>query len=160
MYCYCIKDSQSDRIYQKIVNKRTLAKDLDKHVIEGCIKDLKKFDRIVTFYGAKFDLPFVRTRATYWQLPFPFYKTLLHTDIYYIVRNKFRIHSNRLETAYNTLVGKSRKTHFGRDYWIRAMQGDKESLSYILDHCRRDVLDLEELYNVIQDFAMKRDLSI
>jgi len=33
-------------------------------------------------------------------------------------------------------------------------------LSYILDHCRRDVLDLEELYNVIQDFAMKRDLSI
>jgi uncharacterized protein YprB with RNaseH-like and TPR domain len=58
------------------------------------------------------------------------------------------------------LVGTSHKSHFGRDYWVKAMQGDKESLDYIWEHNKWDVKDLETLYNKVSDFSMRTDRSI
>ena len=105
-------------------------------------------------------MPFVRTRAAYWGIGFPLFQEIYHTDVYYIVRNKFKLNSNRQQTAYNMLVGTSHKTHFGRDYWTRALAGDKEALKYVIEHCRIDVTELQELHEKVDPFVGKRNTSI
>ena len=165
MLCYCIKDGDSDKIYERVVNKKELDECLDREVVRQCVEDIQKFGRVITFYGSRFDLPFLRSRAVYWNIPFPKYQDICQTDVYYIVRNRFKLNRNSLESACNFLLPeevqkKHEKTHYGRDHWLWAMQGKKESLDYIIEHCRHDVLMLEDLYYVVEDYARRTDISI
>jgi len=160
MLCYCIKEAGKNKIYHRVITKEDLNKHLDKAVVEQCIEDLKKFDRVITFYGKHFDVPFTRSRALYWGLDFPEYGQLHHDDIYFIIRNRFRIHRNRLEDACRLVLGKTRKTHLDATHWIKALQGDEKALKYILDHCKKDVRDLEDLYNKVINFARPQNASI
>ena len=75
MNCYCIKDGHSDKVYGSQITKKELQNIniLDKRVVQDCVKDMKKFDRIVTYYGTKFDIPFIRTRALHHDIHFPLY---------------------------------------------------------------------------------------
>jgi len=153
MFAYCIKKSWKNEILFGITEPKTFKKDLDKEIVEKCVSDMKQFDRLVTFYGTKFDIPFIRTRALSQGVSFPGYGEILHTDLYYMVRNKLRQNSNRLETTCRTVFGKTHKTHIENEYWIRALMSDKESLEYILDHCKNDVLETERLFNVMTQFT-------
>ena len=160
VYSYCIKDSKSDKIYERCITKKEiLSKDIDKPVIKQMIEDLKKFDRIVTYYGTRFDIPFIRTRAMIHDLPFPAYGDMIHTDLYFIVRNKFQLTRNSLAVACAVLLGDSFKTMIDYTYWMRAMQGDEKALGYILEHNRYDVIDTERLYNKVIDFKKYSETS-
>lgn len=160
MFCYCILDDKTNKILHRIVTKKELEKNLDREVVKQCIKDLSTFDRVVTYYGSKFDLPFIRSRALYWGLDFPGFGQINHDDIYYTVKHKFRLSRSRMENACRTLLGSTEKNHINANYWIRALQGDKQSLDYILDHCRRDVRDLKRLHDKIIGFSRRKDSSI
>lgn len=160
VFLYCIKLAGSDKILERSITPKELHKCLDKEVIKQCIKDLCSLDLCVTYYGTKFDLPFVRSRSLYHKIDFPQFGELKHTDVYYIIKNKFCLSRSRLETACRTLLGKTDKTHIESVYWLKALQGDKESLDYILDHCRKDVIDLEKLYNKVIGFKKRTDKSI
>ena len=162
MLCYCIKEADSNKIWERCITPSEVRnpKILDKNVVKQLVKDLKHFDRICGFYSTKFDVPFVRTRAIYWGIDFPLFHEIYHTDVYYIVKRKFKLNSNRQQTAYNMLVGPSHKTHFGRDYWPRALAGDKEALKYVIEHCRIDVQELQELHEKVDPFVGKYNTSI
>lgn len=160
MLCYCIKDAGKKKIYHRIITKEELSTCLDKKVVEQCVEDLKKFDRIVTFYGKKFDFPFCRTRALVHDIPFMNYGELIHDDLYFNIRYKFKLHSNRLENACRVLLGRTDKTHLDPNSWVKALQGDEQSLKYILDHCKYDVKDLEKLYRKVYTFTRKQNASI
>ena len=160
MLCYCIKVGGKKKILERVITAEELRTCLDKKVVEQCVKDLEGFDRIVTFYGKRFDFPFLRTRAVHMDIPFFNYGELIHEDLYFNIRYKFKLHSNRLENACRVLLGKTDKTHLDPNYWLRALQGDKESLDYILQHCRYDVKDLEKLYGKVYQFTRKTDTSI
>ncbi len=162
LLCYCIKEAGSDKIYESVVTPKDITHNTmpDKKVVQQCVKDLSNFDLIYGYYSTKFDLPFVRTRAVSMGIDFPVYGTLKHKDVYYIIKNKFKLHRNRLEVACNELLGASHKTHFDGNMWRRAVQGDKVALSYILHHCRQDVIDLEALTNKVLDFAYPQVKSI
>ena len=155
-----IKERGNDKIYSRTVRPKELRKDLDKQVVEQCIKDLLKFDRVVTYYGTGFDLPFVRTRAAVHGLDFPEFGQINHTDLYYIVRNKFQLSSNRLENACRVVLGETQKTRINSNIWLYALQGDKKSLEYIKEHCDYDVIDLEKLFEKVMPFRKISDLSI
>jgi len=158
--CYCIADSDSDSILWKIVTKRTLSTSLDKEVVKKCIEDMRKFDRIITYYGTRMDMPFLRTRAVALGLDFPEYGEINHLDLYFLVKNKFKLSSNRLDNVCRTLFGQTKKTRLTGEYWIKALQEDKVALDYILDHCQKDVLELKKLYYKIISFKRPSDLSI
>lgn len=160
MLCYCIKEAGSDKIYQYSVTKKELDTCLDKNVVRRCIEDLSKFDKIITFYGSRFDFPFVRTRALVNNIDFPEYGQLFHNDLYYNIRYKFKLHSNRLENACRVLLGKTEKTHVDPNIWLKALRGSKKELDWILDHCQRDVRDLERLYDKVHIFKGKANTSI
>lgn len=157
---YCIKDSESDNILGRHITKKELNTCGDEALVRDCVRDLKKFDRIVGFYSTKHDIPFIRSRAVFHKIPFPSVRSLLHTDVYYIIKHKFKLSRNSQQTAYNILVGESHKTHWGRDHWIKAIRGDEKSLEYILEHNKIDVLELEALFYTVDEFSLRSDKSI
>ena len=164
MLSYCIKEQGKKKIHEALITRADMddapAGKEDRRIVESCIRDLAKFDRIVTYYGRRFDVPFIRTRALSCGVGFPHYSTLVHDDLYFVVRNRFKLSSNRLEMACRVLLGDTNKTRLEPSLWRAAGRGDKKSLAYIIDHNRKDVIDLERLYDKIMDFAAKRDTSI
>ena len=168
MLSYCIKDGDSDTVYKDSLVKSDFTKHdsherngrEDRRLVEHCVRDMKRFDRIVTWYGTGFDLKFTRTRAVICDVPFPSYAELKHTDLYYLVRNRFKLTSNRLENACRALLGSTDKTHVDPNIWRMAGRGDKESIGYILEHNEFDVLDLEKIYHKVIGYGRKTDNSI
>ncbi len=111
-------------------------------------------------HNSRFDLPFLRTRAIFWELDFPIYKSIYATDVYYIIKNKFRLHRNRMETACRTF-GIPCKTHpINPEIWQDAMTGDRKALQYILEHNVEDVISLELLWKKVNQYALENKRSI
>jgi len=167
MLTYCLKVAGKDEILSGVVDAReieaaTLTKSgaEDLSVVTQCVQDIGRFDKLVTFYGKRFDLSFLRTRAMTLGIPFPDYGAIAHIDLYDTVKRKFRLRSNRLEHACQILLGDSRKTRFDPLFWRCAARGDQKSLDMILEHNKFDVLDLERLYNKVIQFSRKSDTSI
>jgi len=161
---YCIKDGNSEEIFWGCITKEDIFTSppgqADKRIVEQCIEDFKKFTKIVTFYGARFDMPYIRTRALANGLEFPPYGALFHRDIWFTVRGKCKLSSNRLENACRVLLGKTSKTRIEPKHWHGALQGDEKSLNYVLAHNKFDVIDLEKLYNKVEGFGRAVNNSI
>jgi len=158
--CYVIADDKSNKVYAKSITKHELSTCLDRKVIEQCIKDMSQFDRVCGYYSSKFDIPFLRTRALSLGIDFPEIDTILHTDLYYAVKHKLCLSSNRLANACTTLFGKTEKTRIDSEHWIKALMGDNDSLDYIFDHCVRDVQELKKLYHKLEYYRRKTNTSI
>jgi uncharacterized protein YprB with RNaseH-like and TPR domain len=158
--CYFIKPLGSDEMLSRTVTAKELKTVLDQEVIRQAIKDISQFDRIITFYGARFDIPFLRSRALKNNLEFPVFGSIKHNDCYFMARARLRLSSNRLENVCRFLYGETNKDHILPSYWIKALQGDKESLGYITEHCKKDVIDLERVWLKLVDFVQRQDRSI
>lgn len=115
----------------------------DKRIVASCIKELKKYDRVITQYGDRADIPLLRTRALTNRLIFPSYGELFTTDLWKIAKNKLCLSSNSQKSISKLLFGKTEKTAVEGKIWLAAVRGDKKALDEIIDHCFRDVRDLE-----------------
>ena len=164
MLTYCIKDAAGEQILAAAITPDDIKKyDSDKsdtRIVQQCIDDIQKFDTLVTFYGKRFDVPFLRTRALVDGLKFPVFGSIKHIDVWDWARKKLRLNSNRLEVVCRTLFGETDKTHIEYKYWIGAARGDKDSIAWILDHNEKDVTDLERVFYKLEDFARRNDASI
>ena len=161
---YCIKDRDSNKIYFEVINEKDIKKyphdQTDKRIVAKIIKDLKQYDRIVTHYGRRFDIPYIRTRALIMEIPFPFFGSIQNDDTWVIARRKLKLNSNRLATIEKALLGEGTKTHLEPKYWIAGARGNKRALEYILDHNKRDVIALEKIWLKLKDFVSKTNCSI
>lgn len=158
--CYAIADGSSDKIYSRLITKSDLRTCLDEKVVKQCIRDMKRFDRLVGYYSSKFDGPFLRTRALALSLDFPEYGQIVHNDLYYTVRNKLNLSSNRLDNACRTIFGSTEKTRIDAVHWVKALMGNQTALDYIQDHNIKDVTELKKLYFRLQHFRKKTDTSL
>ena len=145
--------------FLRITTNEIRSKQLDKELTKRLINDFSKFDAVVTYYGSKCDLPYMRTRALKWKLKFPSYGYIKHVDMYYIVKNKLSLNRNSLANAC-ALLGIKGKNHVFGDIWIRAVTGDKKSIDYIQKHNLLDVIILEKLYDRMITFSAKTNRSI
>jgi uncharacterized protein YprB with RNaseH-like and TPR domain len=161
IFSYCIKELDG-KVYKRLLTPKEVRnrKIRDKLLMKQFCKDVEQFTRVVTYYGSGFDLPFLRTRAIFWGLDFPIYKSIYTTDVYYIIKHKFRLHRNRMETACRTF-GIPCKTHpINPEIWQDAMTGDKKALQYILEHNVEDVISLELLWKKVNQYALENKRSI
>ena len=85
---------------------------------------------------------------------------LFHRDTYYMARRLLAISSRRLANVCNHLFGETNKTRIDSRHWILALQGDKDALDYIVDHCRKDVIDLQRVYQRLEVYTKDTDRSI
>lgn len=160
MLSYAIKEHGTKNIVSSCITPAEVKSDnMDKRLVKDCIKDMSKFDKLVTYYGTGFDLPFIRARAIANKLDFPLFGSIDHTDIYYIVKSKLNIRRKSLECACQ-LYGIEGKNHVLGKFWLKALGGNKKALDYILDHNKRDVIITDELYDKIRVFSKELRKSI
>jgi uncharacterized protein YprB with RNaseH-like and TPR domain len=133
---------------------------MDRRIMKELIKELNNYDLIVTYYGTGFDNKFIRTRAMILGIPgFPTFGQLKHYDVYYSVKNKMSLHSNRLAVATQTL-GIEGKTPLPPEIWGPGRLGYPRAMELIEEHNREDVKILEELYHEIVPYVQVQRKSI
>jgi uncharacterized protein YprB with RNaseH-like and TPR domain len=161
---YAIKTAGKDEYLEGCIKKADIFKakagDEDRQVVKQLVADLQKYDLLIGYYSSRFDMPFIRTRALTCGIDFPEYGAIKHIDLYFTVRGKFKLSSNRLENACRVILGKTEKTRVDGKYWRAATRGNVSALKYITEHNRYDVDDLEKLYNKVIGFRRKAENSI
>ena len=99
----------------------------DSFLVKDIVACLSGYDVLVAHNGARFDVPFLRTRMAKWSPhlecgAFPNKKLV---DPVQLARNKLRMSSNGL-AALASLIGAGEKTLVDGDVWLRAsLDGDK-----------------------------------
>jgi len=165
-YTYCIKELDGKIIKRAISLDDLYTANYDRNLIAQFIEDSKLFTHLIWHYGTdrRFDVPFLRTRAVKWGLPFPEHKCLYVGDTYPILKNKFRLHSNRLETACDFFDIPSKQHRLNSDIWLMMITGNKKlmqkAINYILTHNEEDVISLEKLWKKINKFTRLGKQSI
>ncbi|MDR7534530.1 MAG: ribonuclease H-like domain-containing protein [Armatimonadota bacterium] len=144
-------------VQAEVLKARTLA--AERQLLNALLEALKAYDTVVTYYGSRFDIPFIRTRCLFHGLPFPRYLDLYHLDLYYVVRNRLKLHSNRLAVAAEHL-GIKGKTPVTASTWAAANMGEKWAFEEILKHNIGDVVVLEKVYKVLEPFMRPTRTSI
>lgn len=120
----------------------------DFELVRDISRELGLADVWVTYYGKKFDLPFLNTRIAYWRsrgknIDFP--SNIPHIDLYHTAKFKLRLHSNRLQVV-STLLGHGDKTSLDLPVWLRAAGGHVPSINYVVTHCKADARILTDNY--------------
>lgn len=152
MLTYVIKTGGKDEFCEGVIKKSELENyTFDKRLTQDLVRDLYKYNVIYTYYGTKFDVPFIRSRALYHKLEFPVFGVVQHKDVYYMVKRLLKLHSSRLESA-TKFLGIPGKDHVEGDIWMRARLGDPKSLEYVLKHNRKDTTTLEKLYKRLKPY--------
>lgn len=156
---YCIKSK--DGLIKRLIDPKDIKKGIfDKNLLKNLNKDIMKFDRIVTYYGARFDIPFLRTRCVHFGLDFPMFQAVHHSDLYDIIKRKFNLHRKSLDVAC-TFFGIEAKGHrLTPEVWLKCMSGDQKALEYVLTHNIEDVESTEKLWNTVTDYARVTKTSI
>jgi len=160
MLTWCIKTAGKEEYkYGVIKQKEIFDYSFDKRIIKELIEALKKYDMIITYYGTNFDIPFIRTRAMSHKLKFLGFGSIQHKDVYYMVKNKMRLHKCSLDSACAAL-GIKGKNHIKGNFWLKAKIGNAKALQYVLDHNKKDCIILEKLYNKIKEYVKDTTKSI
>jgi uncharacterized protein YprB with RNaseH-like and TPR domain len=155
--CASIKPLGSDVVTH--VSETRAGKGSDHGVVLDIRDHLREFDYVVTWFGTRFDMPFITTRLVIHDEDTIGY--LKHVDLYYTARHQLRLHSNRLQAVEEALFeGKSLKTRLSKPLWKNATGWNKEkreaAFDYIIEHCEKDVISLEEIFLKLVDL---RNLS-
>lgn len=163
--CYCLKDANSDKIYEDAITlddikkysskNRNIEPKEDTRVIKSLVRDISNFDRLVLHYGCGFDIPFIRTRAVICGIPFPHHGLYVMSDTWVMLKKKFKLSKNSLENGCRKLVGVTLKDHLSMSIKHGALRGEQWAINDMLVHCRKDVLDTEKLYNLINLYSKK-----
>lgn len=121
----------------------------DKKMLEDFIKVANGADELIAHNGDRFDLKKIRTRCVYHRIPmFPHYRTL---DTLKKSRSGFSFDSNRLDYIAKYLgVGQKIKSEF--NLWKQCMEGNEKALNDMVDYCKGDVVVLEDVFFVLQDY--------
>ncbi len=163
MLSWAIKPGDSDEVLYDVVEKADMeGTTLDSRIVASCIETMQQFDKVVGHYSTKYDIPFIRTRALALDLGhlFPKQGEMLHEDTYYMAKSKLCLHSNRQDCVAETIQHINIKTRIDPDHWIRALQGKKEALDYIVEHNIMDVLQLEQNYLKLKPFVWGKGKSV
>lgn len=116
------------------------------------VRDLASFlgeaDTWITYYGKRFDHPFLNTRILYWKSrgnKLTHLENVPHIDLYDTAKRRLKLHSNRLQVV-SDLLGHGAKTPLQLPTWIKAAGGHKPSIDYIAKHCDKDAIILARNY--------------
>jgi len=168
LFCWKILENGTNKMYGDVLTlddikkgkstKRDIQPKEDRRIVQSLVDTLENFDRVILHYGARFDLPFARSRALICDVEFPSYGNLYQGDTWQILKNKFKLSRNSLQNATLKLLGITRKDHLSLSVKHGCLRGEKWALDITEKHCENDVLDLRDLYNKIS-FAVKINKS-
>ena len=108
-------------------------------------KLLCEADAVITYNGAKFDLPVLNKEFVKAGIEPP--SSYQQVDLYRAVRKVFRFESNKLDAVCQALGLGKKVAHRGFSLWTGCMEGDKGCWEEMEKYNRNDVSILEKLYD-------------
>lgn len=112
---------------------------------------LSTYDLIVSYNGSRFDIPFLNTRLA--AAGERGLTAKRHKDLLYVMRYKFRLQSNSLKNVGNFFFGHTVKTDMDKRTWRAAHAGSRAAYDEVIDHCRKDVVELARVWHRVKDVA-------
>lgn len=152
IYCWCILDRTGGTLYGDHMRSRTRAE--EKRIVASLVKAMRRFDRLYTWYGVGHDAPIARSRAEHYGLDFPGYQEVLHTDLYYSFRPKFKLHSNRQDAVAEFFGQPPQEHHLRPEVWVDALFNDtfRSAIEHIYKHCQEDVHQTRWIHERIEKY--------
>lgn len=124
----------------------------DKQMLLDFIKIANKADELIAHNGDRFDIKKIRTRCIYHRIPmFPKYRTL---DTLKKAKSGFNFNSNRLDYIAKFLGVGAKVEHEGFNMWVKCLQGDKQALKDMVYYCDGDIVVLEDVFFVLQNYIL------
>jgi len=160
MFSWCMKPHGKKIIHYDLVTRKEARDKDDRRIIRSAIKEMRKYDRLLGYYSSRFDFPYLRSRALHHGIDFPKFKELYHTDLYFIARNKFCIHSNRLGSICQYFNIEAKTHPMTPDLWERAGRGQPKALKEILEHNKEDVRSTDEVFTMLLEHFQLQKRSI
>lgn len=159
---YCLLGDEDKKLYKRVITPEEITSGVfDRELLKQFCKDVRNYDRIITYYGFKFDVPYLRCRCEHHRLPFPIYKEISHTDAYLVVRRNFyTFHSRRLGTVAPFFGIKAKGHPLTPQVWIRCLSGNKDALAFVGTHNEEDVESLRNLWRRISKYTKLNRTSI
>ena len=123
----------------------------DSELVTDVVNELARYDIWVAHNGARFDVPYLRTRLMRWGLEPLVTRKLV--DPVQLARNKLRLSFNGLSSVANHL-GCNSKTDVEPQAWLRAsLDGNSKAMDYIVQHCVEDVKTLEKVVTALKAYS-------
>ena len=110
---------------------------------------LNTADTWVSWYGVRFDIPFLQARLLYHRQA-PISTFISHVDLWRTSRYQLKLSSNRLANIERFLNLSASKTPIDQGAWIKAIAGSKKHMNTVVKHCKEDVKMLEEAYHLLR----------
>lgn len=138
-----------------ILDYRTSDGDLikaEKKLLKDVTAALLDSDCWLSHFGSTglYDLNFINSRLIYHNLPVLPTATHPQIDTWKIAKKYLKLRNNRLITISEFLGTEDEKDAIKPEAWLRALGGNRAAMDVIVEHNRRDVLVLEEVYNRIK----------
>lgn len=105
---------------------------------------IEEADMLITYFGTGYDKKFLT--AKFMEYGIGIWPNVPHVDLYYAVKGNFAISRKSLQNVGYYLGLSNEKTPVEGKIWRRAQAGHRDSITYIVEHCKADVLILEEAY--------------
>jgi len=128
----------------------------DKELVSYAHSILSQADAWVTYYGRKFDVPFLNTRLIRHDLNV--LPDVKHIDVWFTSKFKLKLNSNRLKSV-TEFLGVHEKTPVVGEIWNNAVTGHRPSIKYINEHCYHDVIALEDVYYKLRPLLLQHPNS-
>ncbi len=109
------------------------------------IDEMNKADMLVTYFGTRYDKPFMNSKALEYGLAFP--APIPHVDLFYTVKSNLSLSRKSLQNVGYFAQLTTEKTPVEGRLWKAAQAGDLRALKMIKDHNAADVLILAEAYD-------------
>lgn len=121
----------------------------DSAIVRDIAAELSKYQILIAHNGARFDMPFIRSRMLRHGMP-PMAKPKL-IDPCSVAWSQFKLRSNSLASVAAHIGIEQEKTQVAGEIWLDAIfNGSRKSMNYIVEHC---VIDVEVLEKVAQAVA-------
>lgn len=141
--CWSAKWLYSSEVLGDVVTPEEAIHEDDKRVVTSLWKLFNEADIVVAHNGKRFDVPKMNSRFICNDLPptTPYYII----DTLEVAKKQFGFSSNKLD-ALATYFGFDHKLDTDFNLWKTCLEGNQESLNYMLEYNKRDVTLLEEVY--------------
>ena len=118
-------------------------------------RELKDCDLIITWYGSKFDIPFILTRALINNLDLSELLKIPSLDLCEFCKRNFLFSKNNLSEISKSLGVPKDKEIGGKDVlrlYLKAICGDKRAREEIIKHCTDDLEALEGIFKKLEPY--------
>lgn len=143
MICWSAKWLGEDTVYSDVLTSQEILKENDTRITQSIWALLDEADIVIAHNGKRFDVPKLNSRFILNGFPPPApYKQI---DTKEVSAKEFGFSSNKLDAlaGYFNIEHKD-DTDF--NLWVKCLEGDQESLDYMVTYNKKDVTILEKIY--------------